>query len=232
MPNWSPAVPPGDGRIEGLKRSKGGWGKITGMDATDDFTGAVTALILAAGMSSRMGTCKPLLPLGGETVLERVIGIARHAGIKSILAVVGHDADLLLPVLARQHVPGVINPDYERGMFSSLRTGISHLGKNCPAFFLMPADMPLFSPDTVRQLLAAYREGAPKILVCRPCYQNRRGHPPLISTALIPEIADHDGAGGLRTLLARFESATRNLEVDDPGILIDLDTPADLSACT
>ncbi len=202
------------------------------MYESNDFTEAVTALILAAGMSSRMGKCKPLLPFGGETVLERVIGIARRAGIKSILAVLGHEADLLLPVLDRQNVRGVINPDYQQGMFSSLRTGIGHLEKNCPAFLLMPADMPLFSPDTVRQLLAAYREGTPKILVCRPCYQNRRGHPPLISTALIPEIIAHDGAGGLRTLLARFESATRNLEVEDPGILIDLDTPADLSACT
>ena len=199
--------------------------------ATDDLTEAVTALIPAAGRSSRMGTCKPLLPLGAETMLERVIGIARQAGIGTVLAVLGHDADLLLPVLARHNVRGVINPDYEQGMFSSLRVGIRHLDRNCPAFFLMPADMPLIRPDTLRRLLTAYRAGAPDILVCRPRYGNRRGHPPLISTALVSDLLVHDGAGGLRTLLARFESATRNVDVEDPGILIDLDTPVDLTTC-
>jgi len=199
--------------------------------ATNDISAGVTAIILAAGMSSRMGTSKPLLPCGGETVLEKVIGIARSAGIASILAVLGHQADLLLPVLARQNVPGLINPAYAQGMFSSLQTGIRHLEKHCPAFLLMPADMPLIRPDTLRQLLAAYRAGAPEILICRPRYQNRRGHPPLIATSLSPDILAHDGDGGLRVLLARWEKVTRNVDVDDPGILVDLDTPADLSAC-
>ena len=201
------------------------------VDATDDLAAGVAALILAAGRSVRMGTCKPLLPLGAETMLERVIGIARQSEIKSILVVLGHEAELLLPVLARQNVPGVINPDYEQGMFSSLRAGVRHLEGSCPAFFLLPADMPLIRPDTLRRLLSTFRAGSPDILVWRPLYGNRRGHPPLISTALIPALLAHDGAGGLRTLLSRFESATRNVYVDDPGILIDLDTPADLGAC-
>lgn len=68
------------------------------MDATDVLADSVTALIPAAGRSSRMGTCKPLLSLGGETALEKVFGIVRRAGIGSILTILGHDAELLLPI--------------------------------------------------------------------------------------------------------------------------------------
>ncbi|MDI9571517.1 MAG: nucleotidyltransferase family protein [Pseudomonadota bacterium] len=200
------------------------------MDATDVLADSVTALIPAAGRSSRMGTCKPLLSLGGETALEKVFGIVRRAGIGSILTILGHDAELLLPILARHQVPHVINNRYEEGMFSSLQAGVARLDAHCRAFMVLPADMPLIRPDTLRRLLAAFRAGAPDILVCRPRHGNRRGHPPLISTHLAADLLAHDGAGGLRSLLARFEGVTRNVDVIDSGILIDLDTRADLAA--
>jgi len=188
----------------------------------------MAALILAAGRSSRMGTSKPLLPLGGETLLERVIGIAGGAGVEDILIVLGHEAELLLPVLAGKNVRVIVNPDYDRGMFSSLQTGVRNLPPQCRGFFVLPADMPRIRPSTLSRLHAAFQE--PGVLVCRPRFRERRGHPPLLSAALIPAILAYDGVGGLRTLLTGFEKWSLNVDVDDPGILVDLDTPADLEA--
>jgi molybdenum cofactor cytidylyltransferase len=185
----------------------------------------ISAVILAAGRSSRMGTFKPLLPLGQGTMLERVIRIAREAGVADILVVIGHEADRLIPVLEKQGVRHVINPHYDHGMFSSLQAGMQGLDRSCRAFFLMPADMPLIRPETLKGLLGLFQEKEPD--VCRPCYQNRRGHPPLISTTLIPVILAFEGRGGLRALLSCHEKSTLIVEVNDPGVLTDLDTPED-----
>ncbi len=188
----------------------------------------MAALILAAGRSSRMGMSKPLLRLGGETLLERVIGIAGGAGVEDILIVLGHEADRILPVLSGKNVRIIVNPDYERGMFSSLQTGVRNLPLNCRGFFVLPADMPRIRPSTLTRLHASFQE--PGTLVCRPRFRGRRGHPPLLSTALIPAILAYDGVGGLRTLLTVFEKWSLNVDVDDPGVLVDLDTPADFDA--
>ena len=185
----------------------------------------IAALILAAGESSRMKKLKPLLPLEGRTMIERVIGLFREVGIADIRAVLGHEADRLIPVLDRQGVSHVINEGYRSGMFSSLRTGAAHLQEGCGAFFLLPADMPFVRPETLQRLIAAFRETGE--VAYRPRYQGRRGHPPLISAELIPAILAFDQPGGLRALLAGYEGRCVDIECDDPGILIDLDTPED-----
>lgn len=186
----------------------------------------IAAVILAAGLSSRMGQFKPLAPMGSERVIERVIGLFREAGVSDLLVVTGHEAHRLLPVLEMRGVRGVINPDWERGMFSSVQAGVGRLDAACRAFFLMPADMPLVRPETIRVLLGAFERGG--MDVYRPCYQGKRGHPPLISAALIRPILTFAEPGGLRVLLARYRHRSADVACDDPGILIDLDVPEDL----
>ena len=186
----------------------------------------IAALILAAGRSSRMGAVKPLLRLGQETVLERIIRCFRGAAIADILVVLGHEAESFIPLLQKQSVSWVINPDYDRGMFSSVQTGVKNLDSGCRAFFLIPADMPFVRPETLKTLLEAYHEKTGDIY--RPCYREKRGHPPLISARLITPILDFAEPGGLRALLARYEETSLDVACDDPGTLIDLDTPEDL----
>ena len=185
----------------------------------------IAALILAAGRSSRMGTIKPLLPLGEDTLLERIISLFRAAAISDILVVLGHAAESFIPLLQKQDVRWVINPDYDRGMFSSVQTGVEKMAPACRAFFLMPADVPLVRLETLKTLLSVYHKK--KMDVYRPCYQTKCGHPPLISTKLARPIRDFDEPGGLRALLAHYEQTSLEVSCDDPGILIDLDTPAD-----
>ncbi len=185
------------------------------------------ALILAAGRSSRMGEFKPLLPLGKETVIERVISLFQEAAVAEILVVAGFGAERLIPVVERCGARWTVNEDYDRGMFSSLQAGVRRLAPSCEAFFVLPADHPFVRPETVLSLMSAFRSGKGKI--CRPSYQKRWGHPPLIPAALVPAILSFDKPGGLRGLLSRYEGQTATVECDDPGILTDMDTREDFA---
>jgi CTP:molybdopterin cytidylyltransferase MocA len=185
----------------------------------------LAALILAAGFSSRMKKIKPLLPMAGQTIIERVIGLFRATNITNILVVLGYGAEQLIPVLNTQGVSHVINPDFRSGMFSSIVKGVAHLDDECRAFFVLPADMPFVRVETLQRLIEAFRETGKA--VCRPRYRQRRGHPPLISAAMIPAVLAFKDPGGLRALLAAHEKDCVDVPCRDPGILIDLDTPED-----
>jgi molybdenum cofactor cytidylyltransferase len=185
----------------------------------------LAAVVLAAGYSRRMGAFKPLLPFGSTTVIERVTTTIREAGVETIRVVVGWQAEQLIPVLARCGIPWVRNERFEDGMFSSVQAGVRRLPSGLRAFFVLPGDMPLVHPATLTRLIAAWdpQPGG----TCYPCYQGRRGHPPLIAAAYIPEILAEVPPGSLRELLARHAQDACDIEVTDPGILVDLDTPDD-----
>ncbi len=186
--------------------------------------GGITALILAAGYSSRMGTLKPLLPLGGSTVIEEAVQRFRTARVDDIRVVTGYRAEKLAPVLKRLGVKEVFNPDYDQGMFASVRAGVRSLETGIAAFFLLPVDIPLVKPRTITGLLHAYRHGDARIIY--PCFKGLRGHPPLISQACVADLP-LDWEGGLRAFLSRYHAEALDLEVMDDTILLDCDTPED-----
>lgn len=172
-----------------------------------------------------MGAFKPLLTLGGRLIIEVVISLFREAGSSDIIVVVGYQAEKIIPFLEKHGVRWVINEHYEGEMFSSVQIGVKKLSDNCGAFFLSPADMPLVTPDTLKKLVAAYREGG--MDVYHPCHGQRRGHPPLISTTLIPSILTFTEPGGMGALLSRCRETSLDVACEDPGILVDLNTPED-----
>ncbi len=190
----------------------------------------ISALILAAGRSSRMGECKPLLKFQGRTFLETLIGAYRSAGVWDILVVLGHRAVEVMPLLDACGVAWIVNDQYDRGMFSSIQTGVKSLRADCAAFFLQPADMPLIRPETLSCLLTARRSDPACIFY--PCRNGRRGHPPLIPVSLIPAIETFDEPGGMRALLSRYGDLAQNVETPDPGILTDIDTACDYDSLT
>lgn len=185
----------------------------------------IAALILAGGRSTRMGALKPLLPLGGIRIIERVINLFREVGLINIITVVGYKAENVIPLLENQGVRWVINEHYDRGMFSSIQVGVRNLDGECRAFFLNPVDIPLVNTVTLEKLVAAYRGG--NMDVYYPCYGQKRGHPPLIAATLIPSILDFAEPGGMRVLLSRCKETSLDVACDDPGILLDLNTPED-----
>lgn len=183
----------------------------------------LAAVILAAGRSARMGVFKPLLPFGPNSVIERILSTVREAGVESVRVVVGWNADRLIPILEGHGTPWVRNDRFDEGMYVSIQAGVQSLPADVAAFFLLPGDMPLVQSATLTRLIAEWDRRPRGILY--PCHEGRRGHPPLIAGAYIAEILRETPPGGLRTLLARHAEEARNIEVADPGILVDLDTP-------
>jgi CTP:molybdopterin cytidylyltransferase MocA len=187
----------------------------------------ISAIILAAGFSSRMKGFKPLLRIGEKTFAEHAIALFKRAGIGDIVTVVGHLSEKLIPVVKAASSRYVINDNYHDGMYSSIQTGVNALKHSCDAFFLLPVDIPLVLPTTIGQLSNAFCKN-PLSMVCYPQFQSRRGHPPLINSKLIDEILSYSGQGGLRAFLRRHENLAIYIPVEDPFIRLDADTPKDL----
>lgn len=186
----------------------------------------LSALVPAAGLSSRMQGFKPLLPLGGESVLGRVVGALRAAGVEDVVVVAGHRGGETAAEAARLGVKSVHNPEYRQGMFSSVKAGMSALDPACEAFFVLPVDVPLVRPASLRRLIGA--KGGRDLVY--PVFGGTRGHPPLVSGALRAELAAHPGEGGLRAALEDACAAGRSVlevEVPDANVLFDMDTPKD-----
>ncbi len=184
-----------------------------------------TAIVLAAGYSSRMGEFKPLLPLGETTVLERIITLFQDAGVSDIRVVVGYRSADLLPLLRKMEVSCIVNEDFEAGMFSSVVAGVKGLQKSVDLFFILPVDIPLIRPWTIRLLFQAYQQKKGKII--HPCFQGEQGHPPLISASLKDQITYWNGHDGLRGALAQFQADAIRIEVPDENILFDINTQND-----
>jgi len=188
------------------------------------------AVILAAGFSSRMKAFKPLMELGGRRVLGRVVDLYRGSGIADTRVVAGHRSGEIRAALADLPPAVVDNPHYASGMYSSVIAGVQALPRGINTFFVHPVDIPLVRPHTLTRLLDAAGDEPPPVLY--PVFKGQRGHPPLIRKDLESAIVDHDGQGGLRALLNRFDAQAREVPVADEGVLLDLDTPADYENLT
>ena len=182
-------------------------------------------VIPAAGFGSRMGAFKPLLPVGRATAVERVIHAHRSAGVETIIVVGGHRAEELRAAVDPLGVVFVHNPEYERGMFTSIQAGLAALPDAGAGCFIHPVDIPLVLPETLSLLMRVFGESA--VEVAFPCFKGKRGHPPLLAAGLIPAVLGYPGGDGLRGLFTVLNPKAVRVECDDDGILMDMDDPAD-----
>lgn len=180
-------------------------------------------IILAAGLSSRMGRYKPLIEVQGRSMIGHVIDRMRTAGASPIVVVTGHRAQELRAQLAGEPVEFVYNPDYAHTQqLESLRLGLRALKGRCVRVLISPADVPAVRQETVSRLLAM--EGD----FIRPVYHGEVGHPVVLHAALIPYLMTYDGPGGLRGAIERSDYTLRELLVEDRGTVLDNDTPQDI----
>lgn len=186
---------------------------------------SLAAIIVAAGYSFRMKSFKPLLALGGSTVIEKAVHSFRNGGIKDIRVVVGHRANELFPVLERLGVQTIVNTNFPEGMFSSVTAGVKSLSPEVAGFFLLPVDNPIVNQTTLEKLQNTFFSSEFGILY--PTYQGMRGHPPLISNHYVEKVLSWNKPGGMRALLEQYEYDVLEVEVVDQGILLDMDTPDD-----
>ena len=183
------------------------------------------AIVAAAGLSSRMGTSKPLLDAGGRTFLARTLTSLRGGGADPLIVVVRN----MEGAVGREARAGgalvIQNPDPTSGPVSSLQAGIRAVPADASAVLFCPVDHPLFLPGTVQALLTAFaREAAP---IIAPTYEGRRGHPVIFHRDLFPELLEDGLPNGARSVIQRYLTHRIEIPVDDPGILIDVDTPTD-----
>jgi CTP:molybdopterin cytidylyltransferase MocA len=186
----------------------------------------VHGAVLAAGRSARMGRPKPLLTLDGETLIERAVRVLREGGCGGVVAVVRADDDAArLARAAGARV--VVNDDPQAEQADSLRLALRELPDNAAAAAVLPVDVPFVRPATVACLVAAFRSGA--ALVVRPTYRGEPGHPTLFARPLFAELAAPGLPHGARTVIEAHTADTLDIEVDDPGVTQDVDTPEDLA---
>ena len=189
----------------------------------------IFALVPAAGMSTRMGAPKQLLPFGGKTVLQTVVDTLLEANLDGILVVLGHRAEAVRESLAQRPVLFQLNPDYRNGMFSSILCGLSALEKSADAALIALGDQPNVRASVAGMVAAAYRKGNKGIVV--PVYRGRRGHPALVDLGrYLSEIRSLAGEDGLKPVMRGHPDDTLEVEVEDEGVLRDIDTPEEYRA--
>jgi molybdenum cofactor cytidylyltransferase len=173
-------------------------------------------VILAAGESSRMGFPKALLRYRGESFLDTLAGLFA-ARCSPVIVVVGAHAARIRAAAARP-VQFVLNPDYTRGMTSSLQCGLRAVPPEAEGVLFTLVDHPAVAPDTLDALLAA-----PSPLLRVPRYQGKRGHPIWFSRALIPEFLAIAEPRAAREVVHAHAAQTSFLDLPDPGIVADID---------
>lgn len=182
----------------------------------------IFAIILAAGLSSRMGELKPLLDVCGETALARCCRVFSRA--ENVFVVTGHRREELAPVIAASGARELFNPDYLEGMFTSIRAGVARAAEcGADGALISPADCPLVPPEAVDKVLEAAKKAPDRLAVA--CFAGKKGHPLYIPRRLFSEILEHDGENGLRGVTARHEEELIRVETRSEGVLMDMDTP-------
>ena len=185
----------------------------------------VTAVVPGAGRSTRFGAMKLLADVDGCRLIERTVSALLDAGVTRVV-VVSRDAAAFSGVarLADPRVVTVVNAEPERGMFSSIQVGLAEAGGR--VVLVLPADMPFVSAATVAAVAGRARETGATVM---PVHTGRRGHPIAIPQALCEALLTLPPTTTLKDGLAALTPAIEMLDVDDPGVLRDVDVPADLA---
>ncbi|HEY7066082.1 MAG TPA: nucleotidyltransferase family protein [Chloroflexota bacterium] len=182
----------------------------------------VAGVLLAAGMSTRLGQPKQLLAWRGRTLLRHAAGEGLAAGLDRLVVVIGAEAEAMRRELAGLPVVVVENARYAEGQSTSLRAGLAALPPGVDAAVMLLVDMPGVNAAAIRALVAAWEaSGAP---IVRPTYQGRPGNPVLFAAPLLPELARAQGDEGGRAVLRAHAGEVLHLPTDNPGVVQDIDT--------
>lgn len=180
-------------------------------------------LILAAGESKRIGSPKALLKIDSQTFVERIANVLRSAGIQDIILVAGAHYEEI-----RKNAKGiavVFNSQHQLGQFSSLQTGLRELSKPPEFVIVWPVDLPLVRKETIVALLTKAQTQKDPITV--PVYHGRKGHPVIYTAETITKILSMEPTHTGKELFEHFEGRITLTDVEDPAVLIDIDTPED-----
>jgi molybdenum cofactor cytidylyltransferase len=183
------------------------------------------AIVLAAGASTRMGTAKQLLRLDGRPLLEHVLDSVRASSVTEIILVLGSEARAIEQEIDTENVRVVINENYRQGIGTSLKAGLASVDAHAEAALIALADQPFVRSTTLDRLIAEHRAGKAEIVI--PTYRGFRGNPVLLDRSVFSEVMALTGDVGCRAIFGDHTQGIVKVEVDDAGILLDIDRQSD-----
>ncbi len=185
----------------------------------------VWAIVLAAGLSTRMGTQKLLLPVEGKTMVEKVIENILNSGINNVLVVLGANPDEITEALKSWPVRTVWNENFREGMHTSVISGVKSLPVNAGATLIFLGDQPFIPVNAVQKVVEAWKNSEKGIVI--PLFNGKRGHPPLYDLKYRDELSNLDPEVGLKSVARKFQEDIFEVETFCPEIVRDIDTKSD-----
>jgi molybdenum cofactor cytidylyltransferase len=186
---------------------------------------STAAIILAAGSSTRMGAAKQLLRLDGRPLLQHVLDNVRASDVGEIILVLGASAEAIRAEIDARHERVVLNENYQEGMGTSLKVGLSSVNSETEAALIILADQPFVRTETLNQLISQHVRSKAQIVI--PLYRGFRGNPVLLDRAVFPEVMALGGDTGCRAIFGDHLEGIVKVPVDDVGILLDIDRKSD-----
>ena len=174
----------------------------------------IAAVVLAAGLSRRMGQAKLLMPVGGRAIVRYVVESVLAGGVDLVWVVTGPDVEPIAAALSGLEVQIAVNPAPEEGQASSLRAGIAALPASVDAVLIALGDQPSLAPSIIPALLAA-RRTTPKLIVA-PRYRDGQGNPVLFKREIFPELLRLTGDQGARPIIQKEPARVEWVELDLP----------------
>jgi molybdenum cofactor cytidylyltransferase len=185
----------------------------------------VAAIVLAAGGSTRMGQPKQLLPIDDQPMVRHLTEIVADSGLEQVIVVTGANARAVEAALIGLPVDLARSESWSEGMSCSMRSGLRALRSEVQAVLIVLGDQPGLTAALLQSLVARYQ--ATRAPIVAPVYRGRRGNPVLFDRALFPELLAVQGDRGGRALIDRYQDRMEQVEVDDPAVVMDIDSPRD-----
>jgi molybdenum cofactor cytidylyltransferase len=185
----------------------------------------IVAVVLAAGESSRMGRPKALLPIDGQTFIERIVAALKETRVGKVMVILGHNAEEMRRRIEHLPVEILVNPDYKLGQLSSLQVAIRHFEKeaDCDGMLVHLVDHPYIDAKLVNIMIERFHAGGKLIVV--PRHGNQRGHPVIFSRRLFAELLAAPVDQGAKAVVNAHRDDTLEIDTQDSGVTVDIDTP-------
>lgn len=185
----------------------------------------LSAILLAAGESKRMGEPKQLMPFGQSTMVEQAIDNLLNSAVNEVIVVLGYRAEEVIKTIAAKPVKIAINPNYQQGMGTSIIAGLNLVDSQAQAVMLALGDQPLVDSQTINRLIDEFYNHDKGIAV--PTYQGRRGHPIIFAIKYKPKLLQLTGDIGGRQIIKRHPDDILEVAVDSESVITDIDTRND-----
>ena len=185
----------------------------------------ISAILLAAGQSKRMGQLKQLMPFGQSTIVEQAVDNLVGSAVDEVIVVVGYKAEDVIKAIAAKPIKLVINPDYEQGMSTSIIAGLNLVHSGVQGVMLALGDQPLVDSQTINRLIDEFRDHDKGIAI--PTYQGKRGHPIIFAIKYKEELLELKGDVGGRQIIKDHPDDILEVAVSSESIIADFDTTGD-----